>query len=153
VDGNARCKPDQLIDLNVGLWPLFGKFDVVVASHVLEHVDSPIKLVHEVHRALNPGGRLLVVVPNAWSDGGLCNPLHRNYFTMHTFVYFRADTYNQPRTAGYLANEGYPIADWASVKVGVIPEPAWSENPRIEFGSRHYINVLSEVCAVLTKRS
>ena len=40
------------------------RFDYIVASHVLEHVDDPVALLKRSHAWLNPGGKLLVMVPN-----------------------------------------------------------------------------------------
>ena len=42
-------------------------FDVVLASHVLEHVDNPIELLLSLYRSLKPKGRLVGIVPNAQS--------------------------------------------------------------------------------------
>ena len=41
-----------------------GTYDVVVMSHVIEHVPDPQSLLHECWRLLRPGGRLVVVTPN-----------------------------------------------------------------------------------------
>ncbi|MCU4185701.1 class I SAM-dependent methyltransferase [Acidiferrimicrobium sp. IK] len=38
--------------------------DFVVASHVVEHVANPLRLVAESYRVLAPGGLLLILVPN-----------------------------------------------------------------------------------------
>jgi len=38
-------------------------FDVVVCSHILEHLLEPQRLVSEAHRVLRPGGLLVVGVP------------------------------------------------------------------------------------------
>jgi SAM-dependent methyltransferase len=38
-------------------------FDVVVCSHILEHLLEPERLVREAHRVLRPGGLLVVGVP------------------------------------------------------------------------------------------
>ncbi len=40
-----------------------GSFDVIWCSEVLEHLFDPIFAVAEMHRAMAPGGRLLVTVP------------------------------------------------------------------------------------------
>ena len=39
-------------------------FDVVVASHVIEHVADPVGALREMHRVLRPGGVLAIVVPD-----------------------------------------------------------------------------------------
>jgi SAM-dependent methyltransferase len=39
-------------------------FDLVLASHLIEHLNDPAGLVREVRRVLRPGGRFLVTTPN-----------------------------------------------------------------------------------------
>lgn len=39
-------------------------FDVVIADNVMEHLDSPEKVMHEIARVLRPGGKLLFKTPN-----------------------------------------------------------------------------------------
>ncbi|MCI4362933.1 MAG: class I SAM-dependent methyltransferase [Thermoplasmata archaeon] len=41
-----------------------GSFDLILASHVLEHLHDPIAALREYDRLLRPGGRLVVGVPN-----------------------------------------------------------------------------------------
>jgi 2-polyprenyl-3-methyl-5-hydroxy-6-metoxy-1,4-benzoquinol methylase len=41
--------------------------DLVVASHVLEHVDDPQSLLLHLATWLRPGGKILIIVPNAES--------------------------------------------------------------------------------------
>ena len=50
-------------DLTDGAFPA-GHFQVVVLWHVLEHLPDPLANLQEIHRLLQPGGWLSVVVPN-----------------------------------------------------------------------------------------
>lgn len=49
--------------LENNLAALEGKFDAVVMFHVLEHINRPVEALDLVHRALKPGGKLIVEVP------------------------------------------------------------------------------------------
>lgn len=42
--------------------------DCLICSHVIEHVHEPLDLLRKLHRALKPGGTLLLSCPNALSD-------------------------------------------------------------------------------------
>ncbi len=44
-------------------------FDVITLSHVIEHVHQPLVLLAECYRLLKPGGRLVILTPNAESLG------------------------------------------------------------------------------------
>ena len=39
-------------------------YDVVICSHVLEHICYPQQLMNDIHRALKPNGTLIVALPN-----------------------------------------------------------------------------------------
>ena len=43
------------------------KFDVIIASHVLEHVDNPVDLLMHLKRFLADDGKILGIVPNSES--------------------------------------------------------------------------------------
>ncbi|GHU92289.1 hypothetical protein FACS189479_00730 [Spirochaetia bacterium] len=39
-------------------------FDLVLASHLIEHLNNPVEFVKEVYRILSPGGYFIVTTPN-----------------------------------------------------------------------------------------
>lgn len=43
------------------------KFDTIIASYVLEHVDNPIAVLKKASEWLKPDGKLIAIVPNAGS--------------------------------------------------------------------------------------
>lgn len=40
------------------------KYDAIILSHVLEHICYPQKLLKDIHSILNPGGVLIIALPN-----------------------------------------------------------------------------------------
>lgn len=48
-------------------------------SHVLEHLENPLKAMKEIHRILKPDGEIYIAVP-WWRDDIGLNPYHRWVF-------------------------------------------------------------------------
>lgn len=42
------------------------RFDLIIASHVLEHIPDDAKALREIYRALKPGGEAILQVPISW---------------------------------------------------------------------------------------
>jgi hypothetical protein len=66
MDVNFRLQPDVLGDVRIPVPSLVDRFDVVIATEVLEHIpfeDFSTCLGH-LHTYLRPGGRLLLTVPH-----------------------------------------------------------------------------------------
>lgn len=61
----AYCERVYLADLNAGLpETLDGQFDIVLLSHVLEHLVHPEPLLQSISRVLKVSGRIAVGLPN-----------------------------------------------------------------------------------------
>lgn len=95
-DAAAASNAKTLFDIDVQIGTLQNlkfpedSFDAITMNHVIEHVFHPVSLLREVRRILRPGGRLVVVTPNAASMGhrvfgrfwrGLEPPRHIQIFT------------------------------------------------------------------------
>lgn len=94
IDYATSCFGDQDTEFIAGVLPdALRRFedasvDVVVSFETLEHVAEPVALLDAFHRVLRPGGRVIVSVPNDWSDetGEDPNPHH-----LHVYTYERLE--------------------------------------------------------------
>ena len=96
------CEVVYIADLEKGLPSgIDGAFDVVLASHILEHLARPERLLHEVHQRLSPGGVLAVALPNIahyrqrisrlrgqfnYTDTGQLARTHLRFYTYRTAI-------------------------------------------------------------------
>jgi SAM-dependent methyltransferase len=99
---NQYCDAVYVADLEDGLpLDLRGTYDVVLASHVLEHLANPERLLHQLHERLNPGGILAVALPNiahysqrisflrgrfAYTETGPLDRTHLRFYTFWTAI-------------------------------------------------------------------
>jgi SAM-dependent methyltransferase len=62
---SAYCRHVHVWDLEQGL-PSLGSdtYDVVICSHVLEHICFPSKVLRDIRKVLQPEGQLIVAIPN-----------------------------------------------------------------------------------------
>jgi len=81
VDVDAASRADALLNLDsVPSYALFPSdhFDLIVADHVLEHLDDVFGVMQQLHRMLKPGGILEIRVPHF--SRGITHPQHRHGF-------------------------------------------------------------------------
>ena len=43
------------------------KYNKIIMGHILEHVNNPVKLINRAKNWLAPGGKIIAIVPNAYS--------------------------------------------------------------------------------------
>lgn len=80
---------DVIHDLDVIPWPFDNSsVDLVIASHVVEHVDSVILFMSELHRILKDGGKLIIRYPHYSQRHTFRDPTHRRFMTLESLDYF-----------------------------------------------------------------
>ena len=91
------CKTVHLADLELGIPAVIsGKYDLVVFSHVLEHLRNPSRALRDVYRVLVPDGVVAVALPNVlnwryrlrfllgrfdYEEGGIMDSTHLRFYT------------------------------------------------------------------------
>jgi SAM-dependent methyltransferase len=89
VDISDRHGADVIHDLNAFPYPFSdSSVDYVFMDNVLEHLDSPMDVMAEVHRVLKPGGGVKVIVPYFRSVWAYIDPTHKTFFTVDSFAYY-----------------------------------------------------------------
>ena len=89
VDFSDRYNPDVVHDLNIFPYPFPDNFaDKVYLDNVLEHLDSPLRVMEEVYRITKPGGEVTVIVPYFRSPWAFIDPTHKTFYTVDSFSYY-----------------------------------------------------------------
>ncbi|MBL7124617.1 MAG: class I SAM-dependent methyltransferase [Dehalococcoidales bacterium] len=82
IEGVRQQGYEALVcDLDKGVPLGNGTFDTVYAADILEHVESPTRVLRESYRVLTPGGTLIVLAPNVDFRHERSHPFHLNYFS------------------------------------------------------------------------
>ncbi|MCS7081037.1 MAG: methyltransferase domain-containing protein [Chloracidobacterium sp.] len=86
LDANPHSAADVIHDLDDVPYPFpDNAFDLVIGRHVIEHVQSPLTVVTELHRIVRPGGWVLLVAPH-WTNPDFPTDLtHRNHLNSYSF--------------------------------------------------------------------
>jgi SAM-dependent methyltransferase len=103
--------------------------DAVFASNLLEHLDRPAVqgLLEGVHRALKPGGRLILIQPNF----RLC---YRNYFDDYT----HQSIFSDESLCGLLLSQGFDIVHRRG---GYLPLTLKSRLPKSYWLTKFYLRL------------
>jgi SAM-dependent methyltransferase len=92
VDLVADVSPDVVHNLEKKPWPFpDNRFDKVVMTDVLEHLDDTIGAMEEIHRVCRNGAKVHIVVPHFSSANAYTDITHRRFFAHASFDYFTDD--------------------------------------------------------------
>lgn len=140
---------DVVHDLEKYPWPFkANSVDEVHISHYIEHVKDLVKFMNELHRVMKPGAQCTIVAPyyssmRAWQD-----PTHVRAISEATFLYFNQEWLKNNKLDHYKVTADFDFS------YGYALHPEWqnrSEESRA-FAIQHYLNVVSDIQVVLTKR-
>jgi ubiquinone/menaquinone biosynthesis C-methylase UbiE len=80
---------DMVHNLNKYPWPFKdNSFDFVLAAHVLEHLDDPMRAMKELHRIVRERGVVEIHLPHFASISAYIDPTHKHFFSVNSFSYF-----------------------------------------------------------------
>jgi len=95
------------------------RFDLVSASHVLEHVSDPVNFILQLRRFVDPdGGRLMIAVPD------LHRPVQSVFSTPHLYVFTRRTLDTLLSLAGFEIVEKIKSGPDLTV-IAKLGEPKW----------------------------
>jgi len=140
---------DIVADLEKFPWPFEdNSVDEIFCSHYIEHTPDLISFANELYRIMKVGTKAEIIAPyyssiRAWQD-----PTHLRAISENTYLYFSKEW----RTINKL--DHYPITADFDFECNYYLDPAWQgkNDDDVRFAIKHYINVVSDIRAVLTKR-
>ena len=91
ADSARAVRPDVVLDATRDLPFRAGSLARVYCFDLIEHVDNVPHLMGEIHRVLEPGGRVLLTTPHFSCANAYTDPTHRHRFGWRSFDYFTAE--------------------------------------------------------------
>ena len=97
--------------------------DVIISTHVLEHVENPLGALRNLHRKLKDGGKIVFYVPNESCDTEYC----RSEINNHLYTWNCLTIGNLFKTAGYFVQSVRKIQEiwpvhYAQIESEISPE-------------------------------
>ena len=77
---------DKSFDFNKFPYPIpDDSYDYILLDNVLEHLDDPKRVLHELHRISRKGARIRIIVPYYHCKGAYNDVTHKHFFNETTF--------------------------------------------------------------------
>lgn len=89
VDINKNSQADIIHDLNKFPYPFDNNlFGLIIAEHILEHLDDIPKVMQEIHRIGKNHAKIIILSSHFTSVDSFTDPTHKHFFTSRSFDYF-----------------------------------------------------------------
>ena len=96
-------------------------FDIIHASHLIEHLTRPDEFVRELYKVLKPGGRVFLTTPNcSGMQALLFGKAWRSAIADHMFLFSRLTLSRLLEKYGFTI-EG--VKTWGGIAAGMAPRP------------------------------
>jgi SAM-dependent methyltransferase len=88
IDISPDSGAEHVWNLDQYPWPLADNaFARIHMSHVIEHLDDPIRAMAEVHRVAADGADVFVTTPHFSSHNSYVDPTHKRHLAASSFAY------------------------------------------------------------------
>jgi len=94
-------------------------FDIVLASHLIEHLNAPRSFLTETHRVLKDGGRVFITTPNiSGFQACLFGHRWRSAIFDHLYLFSVRTLTNLLKSAGFKIEK---VSTWGGLAAGLAP--------------------------------
>ncbi len=67
-------------------------FDVVYASHIMEHMKDNVEFMEEIYRIAKSGAKVIIRVPHFSGRSAWCDPTHLRAYSYYQFYYYLSNS-------------------------------------------------------------
>jgi 2-polyprenyl-3-methyl-5-hydroxy-6-metoxy-1,4-benzoquinol methylase len=100
-------------------------FDVILFSHVLEHLIDPTETIRKLLSYLKPNGKIIIALPNIahwrerwklslgkfeYTDSGVMDKTHLHFYTFYTAPKYLIEPIKELKIEHHLVNGSVPLA-------------------------------------------
>jgi len=128
---NKRNLDVKTIPLEENNFPS-SSFDVIHASHLIEHLNDPRSFLNEVHRILKPDGRIFITTPNiAGFQARFFGDFWRSAIFDHLYLFSIKTLKAMLKVSGFMPEGVYT---WGGLGAGLAPP--WLKKPADRIAKR-----------------